>query len=516
MVDRKNLLNMAIIALLLLAFGVLAAHAFWRAASIYDEGFALTNALRIMRGDSAFLDFWSVYPPGTSYLLAIFFSIFEASIEVSRFVHIAWVCLIIAFSHRLINVSTSLTMSHIASLIIAAWIFLTLIPSYSMGPALALALISLHLFIRGYKAQKSAWIAIAALIGGLIIFFRHDIAGYLFISFLTCYGMLSFRALSSVSSTNPGLLLHYLLIYLITTLSVLGIIISQSGAESFIDQALRFPAFIQREQRFLPFPQFLSFWNESIDVGRWLLAWLAPVVLTLFAAFLLVLRKHISELSVVIITITWTMTLLLLFQAFGRLDLVHAAPSMVFLVVMTFSAVGSVSHSANSVTRFFLVIMLCATTIYSLADTARALGINTILDCSLGAGCSRMPLDQSAVVDYVNQEFGPDEPIFVGNWRHDRIHINDALLYFRLNRPIPTKWSEMHPGEVTTVSVQTEMVEQLEEENVSVVILVNLRSGFEPNESAKSSEAFVLDTYLQRKFSPSWRQGGYTVMLRNP
>ena len=119
-------------------------------------------------------------------------------------------------------------------------------------------------------------------------------------------------------------------------------------------------------------------------------------------------------------------------------------------------------------------------------------------------------------MDYVNQEFGPDEPIFVGNWRHDRIHINDALLYFRLNRPIPTKWSEMHPGEVTTVSVQTEMVEQLEEENVSVVILVNLRSGFEPNESAISSEAFVLDTYLQRKFSPSWRRGGYTVMLRNP
>ncbi|MDB2644999.1 hypothetical protein N9Y37_11150 [Luminiphilus sp.] len=514
MIDRKKLLNMGVVVLLLSALAALAAHSFWRGASIYDEGFALTNALRIMRGDKAFLDFWSVYPPGTSYVLAMVFSIFEASVEVSRIVHIAWICLIITFSHRLINTVSSAAISHIASLIIAVWMFLALTPSYSMAPALALAIITIHLFISGYQAQKSLWIVTAALIGGLIIFFRHDISGYLFISFLICYGMLSLRVASNVSTTNRGPLLIFLSIYLTTTLLALATIIGQSGAESFINQALSFPILIQREQRFLPFPQFLSFWSESVDVGRWLLAWFTPVVLVVFAAFLLALRQNIPELSRIIITITWTMALLLLIQAFGRLDLVHVAPSMTFLVVMAFSTAGSVFPSSSSVTRASLATMLCAIIIYSLASTADRMRIAATSRCLSGAECSRMSLNQTAVVDYVNQKFPLNEPIFVGNWRHDRIHINDALLYFRLNRPIPTKWSEMHPGEVTTVSVQTEMVERLEEDNVSVVILVNLRSGYELNESAISSGAFVLDAYLQRNFSPSWRQGPYTVMIR--
>ena len=87
MSDTSRILKLGATALLILLLILLLAFPFYRTAVVYDEGFALTNAIRVMRGDIPFLDFWSVYPPGTSYSLALFISIFEPTIETSSAVH---------------------------------------------------------------------------------------------------------------------------------------------------------------------------------------------------------------------------------------------------------------------------------------------------------------------------------------------------------------------------------------------------------------------------------------------
>jgi len=515
MSDTSRILKLGATALLILVLILLLAFPYYRTAVVYDEGFALTNAIRVMRGDVPFLDFWSVYPPGTSYSLALFFSIFEPTIETSRAVHLVWVCLLIASAHRLLMATLSTPLNYVATALVGLWSCVGILPASSMAPALALALVCIAAFIKGYLVKGALWITVGGLAGGLIVFFRHDVSFYLFSSFLVCYCVLSLKTTKTEGPAARDFILRFSLIYLITTLLALTAIIIRSGITPFIEQALIFPAMIQREQRFLPFPGFTSIWDQSIDLSRWLLAWLTPCILSVAILFVATVRRHICEISLITITITWMMTLLLLPQALGRLDLPHVTPSMIFLVIMTFSTASALLQIANVGTRISVLAIVTALIFYSIVSTVSLARVEDVARCLTDANCSRTHDDQTAVVDFINQNVPPDEPIFVGNLRHDRIHINDALLYFLLNRPIPTKWNEMHPGEVTTAQVQTKMVEQLKQNKVSVVILVDMPSGYESNASEISSSVFVLDTYLWRNFSSRWRHGRYTVMLRD-
>ena len=61
--------------------------------------------------------------------------------------------------------------------------------------------------------------------------------------------------------------------------------------------------------------------------------------------------------------------------------------------------------------------------------------------------------DQQNIVDYIRSNTASDEYVFVGNIRHDEVFINDASLYFLMQRRIPMRWNEMHPGVVTTSEV---------------------------------------------------------------
>ena len=126
----KHLLSLAALALLLL-FVLLAAHPYVRPAVMYDEGFALTNGLRVLGGDAPFLEFWTTYPPGVSYILAAVFSIVEPSIEASRAIHLLWIGLIAGFSYLLTTSIASKLIAVATSTIVTAWACLALTPSYS-------------------------------------------------------------------------------------------------------------------------------------------------------------------------------------------------------------------------------------------------------------------------------------------------------------------------------------------------------------------------------------------------
>ena len=57
----------------------------------------------------------------------------------------------------------------------------------------------------------------------------------------------------------------------------------------------------------------------------------------------------------------------------------------------------------------------------------------------------------------------PDgEPLFAGLLRHDNVFANDVSIYFLADRPIATRYHELHPGVTTTQAVQEEMVAELQ------------------------------------------------------
>ena len=511
----KRLLSIAGVSALLLLVAVLLAHPYIRPAVIYDEGFALTNAVRVMRGELPFLDFWTVYPPGTSYVLAMFFSMLEPSLEVSRWVHLVWMGVITAAAHLLLTRITNAFTAAMTTAIVAAWACLALSPSYAMAPAIALGLVSLTALVWGCQSGSTYIGAAGGVAGGLIVFFRHDLSAYFLLSTLGCYAVLRVTGQGSYQVNTRRLLRWYLLFYAGAGLASLTMILSRSGIEPFVDQALVFPSLIQRDQRFLPFPTLLSLGSTSTDLSRWLLAWLAPMMLCLAVIFLGLWRQLLSEGALLVVIIAGSTSSLLLFQAFGRLDLVHAAPSLIFASITLSAVTGSALRKPAAAPRVASGIAILVLTLFSVQQLSDKFYPLAVVSCFYGnSNCSRTASDQTATIDFVNRNFVADELVFVGNKRHDRIWFNDALLYFLLNRAIPTKWNEMHPGEVTTAEVQSQIVEQLEDQKVRVAILVDIPSGQEMNASAGSSGVYILDTYLFSRFSTIWREGRYTVLLR--
>jgi hypothetical protein len=55
-----------------------------RNVNIYDEGFILFDATRVLDGDLIHRDFYSIYGPGQIYVLAALYKIFGASVLVER------------------------------------------------------------------------------------------------------------------------------------------------------------------------------------------------------------------------------------------------------------------------------------------------------------------------------------------------------------------------------------------------------------------------------------------------
>ncbi len=64
-----------------------------------------------------------------------------------------------------------------------------------------------------------------------------------------------------------------------------------------------------------------------------------------------------------------------------------------------------------------------------------------------------------------------DQDIYVGNNRHDVIIIGDTMVQHLLDRPIATRYHELHPGISDTAIVQQEMIKDLQEKGVNVLIL---------------------------------------------
>jgi hypothetical protein len=107
----------------------------------------------------------------------------------------------------------------------------------------------------------------------------------------------------------------------------------------------------------------------------------------------------------------------------------------------------------------------------------------------------------------------PGRTLYVGTGRHDKLLMNDVVLYFLSGHRAATKWHELHPGVQTTEAVQREMIGELERRQPAWVVLnTQWDDVAEPNESARSSGVRLLDEHLARTYRPVLRQGSFTLL----
>jgi hypothetical protein len=84
------------------------------------------------------------------------------------------------------------------------------------------------------------------------------------------------------------------------------------------------------------------------------------------------------------------------------------------------------------------------------------------------ADCIPLWADEDRVTAYLLSHTQPDDYVFIGNQRHDRLFINDLLLHFLSGRRSPTRYTELHPGLANTQPIQEEIVADLEGKKVTV------------------------------------------------
>jgi hypothetical protein len=116
-------------------------------------------------------------------------------------------------------------------------------------------------------------------------------------------------------------------------------------------------------------------------------------------------------------------------------------------------------------------------------------------------------------VETVRMNSRPGEYIFSGATRHDRILINDALIYFLTDRRIPGPYQELNRGMIVTRPVQSEVISHLESRRVRLLVLLDWDST-EPNLSAISSGVDLLDAYIRAHFEQHVVFGRHQIWLR--
>lgn len=106
------------------------------------------------------------------------------------------------------------------------------------------------------------------------------------------------------------------------------------------------------------------------------------------------------------------------------------------------------------------------------------------------------------------------DTVFIGSNRHDRIFINDILLYFLTGFGSPTGYWWYEPGRQSSEPIQQEMVSELEKSKPKYTVIWALASiSNEPNMSSHSSGVFILDDYIKKNYIPD-KQFGYYFVLR--
>jgi hypothetical protein len=133
------------------------------------------------------------------------------------------------------------------------------------------------------------------------------------------------------------------------------------------------------------------------------------------------------------------------------------------------------------------------------------------------ARCFRPRTEDAAVIEFLQQRTDRNERIYVGTDRHDRIFVNNVMMYFLAARRPATKWNQFDPDIQTSAAVQKQIIAELAAQKVRYLILSSEWSNVaEPNASAISSGVTLLDDHIRENFTKVWEFGRASAWERKP
>lgn len=502
-----------------------------RTLIVYDEGIALTGAMRVMAGKVPYRDFYFIYGPAQPYLLAELFRLFGPSVLVERLLELvtdaALAASVYAITRRYCNRLTTLLTTAVCVL----WLFGLDIHITTNTPVLLLILVSTALLLPIFERDLSLLrlFAVGALVG-LMTLFRHD-AGIaitfidmvmIVAAWLQRHSFPASRLRSICSAIAP-----YLLGFLVLVLPPLFAYLSVAPWHDLYFDLIGYPSQHYRASRSLPFP---GIHLKTLDnLGVYL-----PVLIALLSIATILVnrpsirRKDARSLPWLAFLFFFTTIVIVMYVK----GLVRVSVNQAFLALLPSILVLAVlfehrRHSPPLIRRLINLAMglsVIAALWSGMRDMkflyqqkasfiARVLSPSTQIPLSpnsnwcadpgpLTRGLCFVPdPDHIRTIEFLQAHTAPGDELYVGLPHHDRILINDSLTYFATQRMPATKWYHFDPDLQNTVLIQQQMIQDMEKNRPPYIALDSeFAQLHEPNDSSRSSGVFLLDDYIRQHY----------------
>jgi hypothetical protein len=516
---------------------------------IYDEGLILTAAMRVGAGQIPHRDFYANYGPAQFYILAALFKIFGQSILVERLYDLfikgllvtAVFAITASYSRRPIPVCTAI--------VTVLWLFsLSDLTGTPVIPVSLLNVVGSALILPVFAGSVPTRRMLAAgALAGFATLFRYDTGLALFcihtcvITIAVCSKGVSNKLRAFAYAWWP-----YALGFVVVSLPPLLYYLSVAPLHPFVHDIILYPSRYYHRSRNLPFPRVgpRSFENIQVYLP------IAVVGMSLYAAATKVFSTRSNrpdparvseETNLAGFLITFgLLALVMYFKGYVRVAVAQMylciIPSLLIIAVLfqerrrfhrplqlftmamvwlSILAVASATLHQMEKSHFYQVPVL-----ERMLPSRDPISPEIQMWCKLANPLTRglcfLPDDDRIrTIEFIDSHTTPGQFLYVGLAKHDRIWVNDNLIYFASQRLPATHWSHFDPGLQNRYDIQAEMVHELQVNSPPYVVLdTEFDQVHEPNDSSRSTGVTLLDEYIHKAYQRAENFGDLSIWQR--
>jgi hypothetical protein len=505
--------------------------------NMYDEGIVLTASMRVAAGQLPHRDFYAIYGPAQFYILAGLYRLFGESILVDRLLDLFFRALVVASVYTIASSYLRRSIAVFTSLVTLAWLFGLYYATAGIAviPVSLFNLISTGLIIAVFTRTISVRRMFAAgVLAGIATLFRYD-TGIALLGIHACVIAIGIRIRFKGKILNAFMSAFwpYLPGFALVTLPPALYYLSVAPLHPLIYDVILFPSKYYHHARNLPFPAITmkSFDNIVVYLP------IAVVGISLYAVVADCLRGRDYQASAQsdpkqqrlcgFLIAFGLLTFVMYFKGFVRIGVIQMYLAIIPTLLLT-AALFQLRFTFSRPLRIFILFVVSLSILAPVCCSLREMrdmykqqssllesmwssvrGTRSTIRttwCSLGNAATRgicfLPEDDRIqTIEFIDSHTRPDQTLFLGVTRHDKIFANDNLTYFASQRLPATKWSEFDADLENRYDVQTQMLQDLEINTPPYIVLDSeFDTMNEPNDSSRSSGVTLLDEYLHKNY----------------
>jgi hypothetical protein len=498
------------------------ARAFVSPIGPYDEGILLSDARLVMHGAVPYRDFYSNYPPGIFWALALVWKVVGVSVTSERVLSVILRAVTALFAGRIAGKLIGGRFSVLACGVVWLWSMHQPIAATAYAAGLAALLVAIDLAVRAHNSGRPRDWALVGLAYGIAGCLRHDLFAYTAIWTVVALIVARFVGARSASAKSivlePAIALPRgrarvaFLAALAWPLALTwGWVLWKAGVDVPLHDLSLDQAHHTIPARAMPFPSMTSFHATQIALA---LDFAAPI-LVIAAWRMWRCRSAALLLGPVALAVLPQM----LFISDGP----HVQSAVTPALILVCAAGLLIFERARSgFARIAVAVVIIALLViggFSGTRFQRGWEWVRVDDPRWGVAMedgAELAAARRRLLDVVEQHVQPDQTIFVGCARHDRIDIDEMDIYFLADRKGALRRMQFDPGLIDEEGVQASMIADLERTKPPLVVLSSRWPGTRSSRSDGAAGSRRLDDYLRARYVTAETAGPYALLLRAP